>query len=471
VPGTLYDKVFDNHVVRQLDDKLYQLFIGLHFVNDVTSAEAFASLRRRSLPVRFPERTVSTLDHILPTKAPLRPYADAEAEALTQALEANVSTTGISYLAPGSGNQGIIHVIGPELGLSQPGMTICCGDSHTSTHGALGAVAFGIGTSQVRDVLATQSLAVRRLSTREIRIDGALPPGVGAKDAILAVIARLGVGAGAGFAYEYTGEVVAAMTIDQRMTLCNMSIEGGAQVGCVGPDDKTIAYLWERPYAPRNRWDEAVQYWQSIRSDGRARFDDVVVIPGETIEPMVTWGINPGQSVGIAGAIPDPGDLPPNERRSAQEAIEYMGFEPGQPVAGLSIDVAFVGSCANGRLEDVRSVVEVIEQSGGTVASGVRALVVPGSERVYSEVVAAGYREVLERAGFELRQPGCSMCVGMNGDALVGREVCASTSTRNFKGRQGSATGRTLLMSPAMVAASAIAGQVVDVREFLGLVT
>jgi 3-isopropylmalate/(R)-2-methylmalate dehydratase large subunit len=462
--GTLYDKVFDAHVVEALDDGLYQLFVGLHFVNDVTSAQAFAGLRERGLNVLFPDRTVSTFDHMVPPDGPVRPYRDPAAEALRAALEANVSGTGITYLAPGSGRAGIVHVIGPELGLSQPGMTICCGDSHTSTHGALGALAFGVGTTQVRDILASQTLATRRLATRQVVLSGRLPPGVEAKDAILSVIAKLGVAGGVGYAYEYTGPVVAAMTLEQRMTLCNMSIEGGARIGYVNPDETTYEFLRGRPFAPTSDWDRAVSYWSSLRTEPDAVFDDVVSLDGSSIEPMVTWGVHPGHSVGVSGLLPEVAELPETERASAEDAYAYTGFLPGQPIRGLRIDVAFIGSCANGRLSDIERVVDLVTATGGTVAPHVRAIVTPGSEAVREQVEALGYGDVLRTAGFAVHRPGCSMCVGMNGAALVGREVCASTSTRNFKGRQGSPTGRTLLMSPTMVAASALAGEVVDVR-------
>jgi 3-isopropylmalate/(R)-2-methylmalate dehydratase large subunit len=348
-------------------------------------------------------------------------------------------------------------------------MTICCGDSHTATHGAFGALAFGIGTSQVRDVLATQTLAMDKLKVRRIEINGRLRPGVYAKDVTLFVIQKLGVKGGVGYAYEYAGEVFDAMTMEERMTVCNMAIEGGARCGYIQPDDVTFEYLRGREASPSgDAWERAVADWRSLRSDPDAVYDDVVRFDAAEIEPIVTWGITPGQSTSVGATVPRPEDFPAEERPGVEEAYRYMSFEPGQPLVGTKIDVAFIGSCTNGRLSDIAEVARLVGESGLRVAPGVRALVVPGSHRVKAEAIAAGYDKTLERAGFEFREPGCSMCLAMNPDKLQGRELCASSSNRNFKGRQGSASGRTLLMSPAMVAAAAIRGAVADAREVFG---
>jgi len=463
---TLYRKVWDLHAVRKLPTGQTQLFIGLHLVHEVTSPQAFDMIRRRGGRVPFPDRTVATVDHIVPTDGSARPFADGEAEAMLAALERNCREYGIRFFPLGADGQGIVHVIGPELGLTQPGMTIACGDSHTSTHGAFGALAFGIGTSQVRDVLATQTLAVEPLKVRRIEVAGALGPGVYAKDVILGILGRLGVKAGAGFAYEYGGAAVDAMSMDERMTLCNMSIEGGARVGYVNPDAMTFDDLKGRAFAPEgDAWDRAVRWWASLASDPGARYDDVVRLDGPALEPMVTWGINPGQVAPVSGRVPMPGDAPAEGRASLVEALEYMGLEGGRPLVGIPVDVAFIGSCTNGRLSDLREAARVAK--GRRVAKGVRALVVPGSNAVRKAAEKEGLHEIFREAGFEWREAGCSMCLAMNPDRLVGRETCASSSNRNFKGRQGSPTGRTLLMSPAMVAAAAIAGEVADVRTML----
>jgi 3-isopropylmalate/(R)-2-methylmalate dehydratase large subunit len=463
---TLLQKVWDAHAVRQLPTGQTQLFIGLHLVHEVTSPQAFDMLRARGWTVAFPDRTFATVDHIVPTTTRQRPFLDTMAEQMITALEHNCRAHGIPLYDLGSEHQGIVHVIGPELGLTQPGMTIACGDSHTSTHGAFGAVAFGIGTSQVRDVLASGCLAMEPLKVRRITVSGRVPHGVYAKDVILTVIQRLGVKGGAGFAYEYAGDTVERMSMDERMTICNMSIEGAARVGYVNPDTTTFEYLRDRPFAPAGKdFDEAVRWWSSMASDADARFDDEVTVDAETLEPTVTWGINPGQSIGIGGRIPSPADVLPSEQAGVAEALAFMGFEGGAAIAGTPIDVAFVGSCTNSRLSDLREAARVV--AGSRVAPHVRALVVPGSERVRRAAEREGLHAVFQAAGFEWRGAGCSMCLAMNPDRLNGREICASSSNRNFKGRQGSPTGRTLLMSPAMVAAAAIAGEVVDVRQVL----
>jgi 3-isopropylmalate/(R)-2-methylmalate dehydratase large subunit len=462
----LLDKVWDAHTVRELPTGQSQLFIGLHLIHEVTSPQAFASLREMGLGVRFPQRTFATVDHIIPTGSQARPLADALAEQMLVALEKNTAEFGIRLFDVASGKQGIVHVIGPELGLTLPGSTIACGDSHTSTHGAFGAVAFGIGTSQVRDVLATQCLALARPKVRRIDVTGKLHGGVYAKDVTLHVIRRLGVKGGVGFAYEYAGPVIEAMTLEERMTVCNMSIEGGARVGYINPDDATFDYLRGREFAPAGEaFDRAVAWWRGIASDPDAHYDDRVELDGAEISPTVTWGINPGQSVGVDENIPRPADVPDGERAGIEEALAHMQLTGGQPIAGTRIDVAFIGSCTNSRISDLREAARVART--GRVAPGVRTFVVPGSQEVQRQAEAEGLPEVFRAAGFDWREPGCSMCLAMNPDKLVGSEISASSSNRNFKGRQGSPKGRTLLMSPAMVAAAAIKGEVTDVRGIL----
>jgi 3-isopropylmalate/(R)-2-methylmalate dehydratase large subunit len=457
---TLFQKVWDAHTVRTLPSGQTQLFVGLHLVHEVTTPQAFDMMRQHGWTVAFPERTFATVDHIVPTSSQKRPFLDVMAEEMMGALERNCRDAGISLWAPDSENQGIVHVIGPELGLTQPGMTIACGDSHTSTHGALGAIAFGIGTSQVRDVLTSQCLALDPLKVRRVDVNGRLNRGVYAKDVILTIIRRLGVQGGVGFAYEYGGSTLDAMTIDERMTICNMSIEGGARVGYVNPDNTTFDYIKGRRFAPAgDAFDRAVTWWRSMASAPGARYDDHVVFDAGSVEPTVTWGINPGQSV----AVTEPIDASPDD-----EAFAFMGFAPGARVQGTRIDVAFIGSCTNGRLSDLEEAARIVR--GHHVAKHVKALVVPGSKSVSRAAEALGLDEVFRQAGFEWRGAGCSMCLGMNPDKLEGSQISASSSNRNFKGRQGSPTGRTLLMSPAMVAAAAIAGEVVDVREMLDAV-
>lgn len=464
--GTLFDKVWDLHTVGTLPSGQTQLFVGLHLIHEVTSPQAFAMLRERGLEVMFPERTVATVDHIVPTANQARPFADPLAEEMMQELEKNCSAYGIRFYNIGSGGQGIVHVIAPEQGLTQPGMTIACGDSHTSTHGAFGSIAFGIGTSQVRDVFASQTLALSKLKVRKIEVNGALPTGVYAKDVILHVIRTLGVTGGVGYAYEYAGTTFEQMSMEERMTVCNMSIEGGARCGYVNPDQTTFAYLQDREFAPKGEtWDQAVRWWQSIASDSDAEYDDVVVFDAAEIPPTVTWGITPGQGIAVDQAIPKPEELAEGDRAIATEAYRYMDWQPGQPLKGTKIDVCFIGSCTNGRISDLREAAKIAK--GRYVAEGVKAFVVPGSERVKQQAEAEGLDRVFTAAGFEWREPGCSMCLAMNPDKLVGRQISASSSNRNFKGRQGSSSGRTLLMSPAMVAAAAVTGQIADVRELL----
>ncbi len=464
--GTLFDKVWDLHTVRELPTGQTQLFIGLHLIHEVTSPQGFQMLRAAGLEVLCPERTFATADHIIPTDSRARPLIDARAEEMLTALESNTSENGIPIFNMGSGDQGIVHVIGPELGLTQPGMTIACGDSHTSTHGAFGSIALGIGTTQVRDVLATQCLALERPRVRRISVTGALSPGVYAKDVILHIIRTLGVNGGVGYAYEYAGAAIEGFSIEERMTVCNMSIEGGARAGYVNPDQKTFEYLRGRRYAPQgDAFERAVEWWSSLASDPDAEYADEVEIDALRIAPTVTWGINPGQAIGVDDCIPRVDMLDEEERATAVEALTHMDFRGGEPILGTPIDVAFVGSCTNSRISDLREAARVA--GGRKVDARVRALVVPGSEQVRRQAEEEGLDKIFEAAGFEWREAGCSMCLAMNPDKLVGREICASSSNRNFKGRQGSPTGRTLLMSPAMVAAAAVNGKVSDVRELL----
>jgi len=463
---TLLQKVWDNHAVRKLSTGQTQLFIGLHLIHEVTSPQAFDMLRSRGSKVAFPNRTFATVDHIVPTLNQRRPFLDVLAEEMMSALEKNCREFGIPLYDISSANQGIVHVIGPELGLTQPGMTIACGDSHTSTHGAFGAIAFGIGTSQVRDVLASQCLAMEPLKVRRITVNGTLRRGVYAKDVILDIIRRLGVKGGSGYAYEYGGDAFDRMTMEERMTVCNMSIEGAARAGYVNPDDTTFSYMEGRPFVPQGAaFAKAREWWKSLASDADAAYDDVVLMDAAAIEPTVTWGINPGQSVGITEKLPAPSDVRSGEKASVAEALEFMSFRGGMPIAGTKIDVAFIGSCTNGRISDLREAARLVK--GHHVAKHVKALVVPGSQSVRKIAEQEGLDKIFTAAGFEWRGAGCSMCLAMNPDQLQGREICASSSNRNFKGRQGSPTGRTLLMSPAMVAAAAVAGEVVDVRKML----
>lgn len=461
---SLFNKVWDAHRVRELPSGQTQLFIGQHLIHEVTSPQAFAMLRDRKLKVMFPERTLATVDHIIPTDNQARPFADVLAEEMMSAIERNCREFGIELLNINDGRQGIVHVVGPELGLTQPGITLVCGDSHTSTHGAFGNISLGIGTSQVAHVLATQTLALSRPKVRRIEVTGRLRPGVYAKDVILHIIRRLGVQGGVGYAYEYAGEVFDRMTMDERMTVCNMSIEGGARCGYVNPDATTVEYLRDRPMVPKGAaFDRAAQWWLSLVSSPDAEFDDRVTIDGSRIEPTVTWGIHPGQSVGVSEPIPSVQSFSPEDRKGVAEALEFMELKETQPIKGVSIDVAFIGSCTNSRISDLREAARVVK--GKKVSPRVRSLVVPGSQKIRAQAEAEGLDKIFTEAGFEWRGAGCSMCLAMNPDKLVGREICASSSNRNFKGRQGSPTGRTLLMSPAMVAAAAIKGCVTDVRE------
>ncbi len=457
--GTLFQKVWEQHTVGTLADGRTQLFIGLHLIHEVTSPQAFAMLRERGLGVAHPERTFATVDHIVPTDDVARPLKDSLAEEMLVELYKNVEAEGIKFFDQSTGRQGIVHVIGPELGLTQPGLTICCGDSHTATHGAFGSIAFGIGTTQVRDVLATQTLAMAPLKVRRIAVEGTLSPDVYAKDVALHIVRKLGVHGGVGFAYEFAGSVIDAMDMEERMTLCNMSIEGGARVGYCNPDETTFAFLKGREFAPTGAdWDTAVAHWKSLASEADAEYDDVVVFQADDIAPTVTWGLNPAQAIAVNEPVPQANDA------GAVEAVAHMQLTEGVPLTELEVDVAFIGSCTNGRLSDFEAAASVLR--GHKIHSRVRGIAVPGSLQVAKAAAEAGLDQVFRDAGFEWRLPGCSMCLGMNPDKLTGDEVCVSSSNRNFKGRQGSPDGRTLLMSPAMVAAAAVNGRVTDVRTF-----
>ena len=465
---SLFEKVWEAHRVGELSNDQTQLLIGTHLIHEVTSPQAFGMLRDLKLSVRYPHRTFATVDHIVPTDVREEPFADELADAMIKELRRNCAAYGITFFDLGSAQQGIVHVVGPEQGITQPATTIGCGDSHTSTHGAFGAIAIGVGTSQVRDVLATQTIAMNKLKVRRINVDGQLSPGVYAKDVILHIIRVLGVKGGLSYAYEYGGDVIDRFSMEARMTVCNMTIEGGARCGYVNPDETTFGYLKGRPYCPRGvDWERAVEHWRGMASDANCDYDDVVNIRAGDIGPTVTWGINPGQAIFVDEDVPDPSTMPDEERATAEEALAHMKLKPGEPILGKKVDVAFVGSCTNSRLSDLQEIARFLP--GRAVAKGVKAIVVPGSQGVDLLAEELGIAGLFRSAGFEWRSAGCSMCLGMNPDKLVGDQMCASSSNRNFKGRQGSPTGRTVLMSPLMVAAAAITGQVSDARDVFGL--
>ena len=458
MPGqTLSQKVWDRHVVHAADGEPDLLFIDLHLIHEVTSPQAFDGLRMAGRPLRRPDLTVATEDHNVPTADVDQPIADPVSRRQIEALRTNCDEFGVRLYAMGDPGQGIVHVIGPEMGLTLPGMTVVCGDSHTSTHGAFGALAFGIGTSEVEHVMATQTLPQQRPGTLAVTVDGTLPEGSTAKDVILAIIGRLGTGGGIGSIIEYRGEVIRGLSMEGRMTVCNMSIEAGAKAGLIGPDDTTFAYLEGRAHAPDNAdWDAAVADWRTLATDDDAEFDTEIILDGADIVPHVSWGTNPGQVIRLDGSIPDPdGFDDPAASESAARALEYMGLTAGTPVRDIPVDTVFIGSCTNSRIEDLRAVARIAE--GRRVRDGVRTLVVPGSSAVKAQAEAEGIPEVLVAAGFDWREPGCSMCLAMNPDKLTDGERCASTSNRNFEGRQGRG-GRTHLVSPTVAAATAIAG-------------
>ena len=467
-PRTLFEKVWDGHVVRpETADAPAVLYIDLHLLHEVTSPQAFAELRQRGLSVRRPERALATMDHSTPTMKLAGPLAalDARAAAQLDELARNCATHGIRLHELGSDGQGIVHVIGPEQGHTQPGMTIVCGDSHTSTHGAFGALAFGIGTSEVAHVLATQCLLQRRPRTMEVRVDGRLPAGVTAKDVIIGLIARIGTAAGTGHVIEYTGQGVQGLSMEERMTICNMSIEAGARAGLIAPDDTTFEYVAGRAHAPQGpAWDAALRRWRALPSDAGAAYDRHEHFDAAALAPMVTYGTNPGMAVPVDGLVPVPGSVAAGDRPAVQKALAYMGLEPGTRIAGTTVDVVFVGSCTNGRLSDLRDAASVLR--GRRIATGVRMLVVPGSQAVKRQAEAEGLDTIFRTAGAEWREAGCSMCIAMNGDSLAPGERAVSTSNRNFEGRQGRG-GRTLLASPLTAAASAVAGCIADPRPFI----
>ncbi len=461
---TLFDKVWESHIVEQLEDGTCVLYIDRHLVHEVTSPQAFEGLRLAGRTVRRPDATIAVADHNIQTSDRSQGIAEPESRIQVETLERNVAAFGVPYFPVRDARQGIVHIIGPEQGISLPGMTIVCGDSHTSTHGAMGALAFGIGTSEVEHVLATQTLLQRPAKNMLVQVDGQLAPGITAKDLVLAVIGRIGTAGGTGHVIEYAGEAVRGLDMAGRMTVCNMSIEAGARAGMIAPDDTTFAYIEGRPYAPKGEaFDHAVEYWRTLPSDPGAHYDRVVTLHASEIAPMVTWGTSPETVLPITGVVPDPAAVEDKAARvQMQRMLDYMALTPGQKLAEIPVDVVFIGSCTNGRIEDIRAAAAVVR--GKRVAPGVRAMVVPGSGLVKLQAEAEGLDRVMLDAGFEWREAGCSMCLGMNPDKLTPGQRCASTSNRNFEGRQGPG-GRTHLLSPAMAAAAAITGRLTDVRE------
>lgn len=464
-PKTMFEKIWDAHVVHQEAGKPAILYIDLHLIHEVTSAQAFDGLRMAGRKVRRPDLTLATMDHNVPTTDRSLPITDPISKKQMDVLAANCKEFGIKLYDLHSNRQGIVHIIGPELGLTQPGMTIVCGDSHTSTHGAFGALAFGIGTSEVEHVLATQCLLQSKPKTMEIRVNGQRPLGVTAKDVILAIISKIGTDGATGHVIEYTGQVIRDLSMEGRMTICNMSIEAGARAGMIAPDETTYRYLEGRPYAPKGKeWEAAMAEWQTLPSDPGAAYDRLVEIDASELAPYVTWGTNPGQAVPITGRVPDPSEFADSaDQKAAAKALEYMGLKPHTAMQDIAVDRVFIGSCTNGRIEDLRAAANIV--TGQRVAPTVKAMVVPGSSAVKRQAEQEGLDRIFRDAGFEWREAGCSMCLGMNPDILLPGERCASTSNRNFEGRQGKG-GRTHLVSPEMAAAAAIAGHLVDVREW-----
>jgi 3-isopropylmalate/(R)-2-methylmalate dehydratase large subunit len=464
-PRTLYDKIWDDHVVDVQPDGTCLIYIDRHLVHEVTSPQAFEGLRMAKRKVRAPEKTLAVVDHNVPTTDRSKPIEDPESKAQVEQLAINAAEFGIEYYNEHDIRQGVVHIIGPEQGFTLPGMTIVCGDSHTSTHGAFGALAHGIGTSEVEHVLATQTLIQKKAKNMLVRVDGRLPDGVTAKDIALAVIGKIGTAGGTGHVIEYAGEAIRGLSMEGRMTLCNMSIEGGARAGLIAPDEKTVAYVKDRPKAPKDAaWDAAVAYWSTLKSDEGAHFDTIVTLDAASLPPVVTWGTSPEDVITIDGTVPRPQDAANEAKQAAvARALDYMGLKGGEKIADVKIDRAFIGSCTNGRIEDLRAAAAVAK--GKKVAAHVSAMVVPGSGLVKQQAEEEGLDKIFVEAGFEWREPGCSMCLAMNPDKLAPGERCASTSNRNFEGRQGF-RGRTHLVSPAMAAAAAIAGHFVDVRTF-----
>ncbi len=463
-PRTIIDKIWDEHVVAESPGSPAVLYIDLHLIHEVTSPQAFSGLRERGITVRRPQQTVATIDHSVPTTPLDVPIFDQMAAAQIAQMEKNARDFGIQLLGMHSRNRGIVHVIGPELGLTQPGMTIVCGDSHTATHGAFGALAFGIGTSEVEHVLASQCLLQVKPRTYAVNVEGALHPGVTAKDIILALLAKIGVGGGTGHVFEYCGSTIRGLTMEERMTICNMSIEGGARAGLVAPDNTTFDYIYGRPFAPQGvEWDQAVAKWRELPSDEGASFDKSVDIDASSLEPMITYGTNPGMGIPITAPIPDPAAMSDlTQRLTLQRSLEYMGLEPGRPLLGHPVDVVFIGSCTNSRISDLRLAAGLMD--GRTIKDGVRVMVVPGSQDVKRQAEAEGLDKIFKAAGAEWREAGCSMCIAMNGDQLAPGQYAVSTSNRNFEGRQGKG-GRTFLASPLTAAATAVTGVITDVRE------
>ncbi len=466
-PKTIIQKIWESHVVSQTPPAPALLYIDLHLVHEVTSPQAFSGLRARGLKVRRPDLTFGTVDHSTPTTPRSLPIVDQVAKAQVAQLEKNCTEFGIPFFGFQDSRQGIVHVIGPEYGLTQPGMTVVCGDSHTATHGAFGALAFGIGTSEVEHVLATQCLLQKPSKGFAVRVEGTLRPGVAAKDIILALIAKIGIGGGTACVFEFQGSTIRALSMEERMTVCNMSIEAGARAGLIAPDDTTYQYLAGRQYAPKGAdWDAAVARWKQLPSDEGAQFEHEISIDANTLEPMITFGTNPGMGIPINGTVPDPGSVAdPLERDSLKKALQYMALEPGKPLTGQEINVVFIGSCTNSRISDLRAAAAVVK--GRKVSPNVRMMVVPGSMEIKRQAEAEGLDEVFRAAGAEWREAGCSMCIAMNGDQLTPGQYSVSTSNRNFEGRQGKG-GRTFLASPLTAAASAITGKVTDVRTLVG---
>lgn len=464
-PKTLYDKIWEQHVVQQSEGGTSILYIDRHLVHEVTSPQAFEGLRMAGRKVRRPEATLAVADHNVPTKDRAKGIADATSRIQVETLEKNCAEFGVPYVPLLDIRQGVVHIVGPEQGFTQPGMTIVCGDSHTSTHGAFGALAHGIGTSEVEHVLATQTLRQQRSKNMLVQVDGTLPVGVTAKDIALAIIGKIGTAGGTGYVMEYAGEAIRALSVEGRMTVCNMSIEAGARAGLIAPDEKTFAYLKGRPMAPKGAdWDKAIAYWKTLPSDESAHYDTVVTLNASEIAPLVTWGTSPQDVAPITGKVPNPDDFADANRRTAvARSLDYMGLKAGTPLSEVTINTVFIGSCTNGRIEDLREVAAIAK--GRKVAANIRAMIVPGSGLVKEQAEAEGLDKVFTEAGFDWREPGCSMCLAMNADKLAPGERCASTSNRNFEGRQGR-DGRTHLVSPAMAAAAAIAGRLADVREF-----
>ncbi len=465
-PRTLYDKIFDGHIVDRQDDGTCLLYIDRHLVHEVTSPQAFEGLRMANRKVRHPEKTLAVVDHNVPTSPDRKNgIKNEESRIQVEALAKNAADFGVEYYSENDKRQGIVHIVGPEQGFTLPGMTIVCGDSHTSTHGAFGALAHGIGTSEVEHVLATQTLIQKKAKNMLVRVDGQLPDGVTAKDIVLAIIGEIGTAGGTGYVIEYAGEAIRALSMEGRMTICNMSIEGGARAGLIAPDEKTYAYVQDKPRAPKGKaWDMALEYWKTLHTDEGAHFDKVVVLDAASLPPIVTWGSSPEDVVAVTGVVPDAEVIEDeNKRNSKKRALDYMGLSAGTKITDIAIDRVFIGSCTNGRIEDLRAVAKVVE--GKKVASTVNAMIVPGSGLVKEQAEAEGLDKIFVEAGFDWREPGCSMCLAMNDDRLKPHERCASTSNRNFEGRQGF-KGRTHLVSPAMAAAAAIAGHFVDIRDW-----